>query len=125
MVVENVHVETKRDTVLFERHEVKVELGFVAAKEPTAQIDGVHIVEFVDEDQVLFFVDFEPTRLVVVVVVSNCFDAFVQRAYIVVVEAVVNFWTVHIFDFSCCKCIQLSCRSNALLKVFDISQCSR
>ena len=95
MVVEYVNVEAKRDTVLFERHKVKVELRIVAAKEPTAQVDCVHIVEVVDEHEVLFFVYFEPTGLVVVVVVGNCFDALVERAYIVVAEAVGDFWTVH------------------------------
>jgi len=124
MVVEYVNVKAKRDTVLFERHEVKVKFRIVAAKEPTAQVDCVHIVEVVDEHEVLFLVYFKPTGYVVVVVVGNGFDSFVQRAYIVVAEAVSDFWTVHsLFDFSGYKCIQLSCRSNALRKVFDISRC--
>jgi len=86
-------------------------------------MDCVHIVKVVDEHEVLFFVYFEPTRLVVVVVVCDCFDAFVERADVVVVEAISDFWTVHILIFSGYKCIQLVGHSNALLKVFDISQC--
>ena len=107
MVVEYIGVEAKCNTVFFKRHEVKVKFRIVVAKETSAQIDGVHIVEVVDEDEVLFFVYFKPTRLVVVVVVSDGFDAFVQRAYIFVVEAISDFRTVHsYFDFSCCKYIQ-------------------
>ena len=71
MIVENVYVEAKCNTVLFERHEVKVKLRIVVAKEATAQVDCVHIVLLVDEHEVLFFVYFEPTSLVVVVVVGD------------------------------------------------------
>ena len=70
MVVENVYVKAKRDTVFFECDKVQVELRIVVLPEATAQIDGVHIVEVVDEHKVLFFVYFKPTRLVVVVVVG-------------------------------------------------------
>jgi hypothetical protein len=97
MIVKNVHVKAKRYTVLFERNKVKVELRIVVAKEPTAQVDCVHIVELVDEDKMLFFVEFEPTCFIVVVIVGYGFDSFVQRAYVVVVETVSDFWTVHSF----------------------------
>jgi hypothetical protein len=123
MVVEYVKVKAETDSVLFERHEVKVKFRIVVAKEPSAQVDCVHIVLFVDKDKMLFLVYFEPTRLVVVVVVGDGFDSFVQRAYIVVAETVSDFRAVHSFDFSGYKYIQLVGRSNALPKVFDISRC--
>jgi len=99
VVVKDVNVKAESDSVFFECDKVQVKLRIVAAEETTSQMDREHIVLFVYENQVLFFVYFKPTCLVIVVVVSDYFDSFVQRAYVVFVEAVSDFWTVHIFDF--------------------------
>ena len=71
MVVKDIHVKAETDSVLFKCDVFKVVVGFVAAKETTAQMDRKHIVLFVDKDQVFLFCDVEPTCFFFVVVERN------------------------------------------------------
>jgi hypothetical protein len=71
MVVKNVHVEAETDSVLFERYVFKVEVAFAFSPEATAQMDDIQVVGFVNENEVVLFVDVEPPRIVFDVVFSD------------------------------------------------------